>query len=364
MNEEVETTEADVILADENKERDAISVEICLGGVDDTLELVNETDIARLFTAKCIDDILGAVVKYTTSIVADVQTKKGRDDLRAMAYKVARTKTAIESAGKDAVSNLKAQVKVIDDQRKRAVTSLVEIQTDVRQPLTEWEEEDKRIKDEAKAVEALNAAHTLALIDDEIWEKDQEIKRLQKAAKDASDAANLAEIQRRSDERKKEQEATAEADRKELAQRQANLAAKNARDEEEAKSRQRELDAAKEHEQEVARVRAEEKAKADIEVERRAEEKAKQIADEKADLGLADGEFPAKANDQNAVDKVIITETFGGALDFSDDTISRVQSEMSVAISDISGISLAQASDIVGAVDAGAIPHLVIDYRD
>lgn len=75
---------------------------------------------------------------------ADVATKKGRDAIASMAYKVARTKSYLESVGKDLADIQKEIPKKIDAARKHVRDTLETWKDEVRKPLTEWEATEKR----------------------------------------------------------------------------------------------------------------------------------------------------------------------------------------------------------------------------
>ncbi|MCY1341530.1 hypothetical protein D9M68_138790 [compost metagenome] len=74
------------------------------------------------------------------AFVPDISTRKGREAIASIAYKVARSKTALDSVGKELVAELKEVPKKIDAERKRMRDLLDVWQAEVRRPLTEWEE--------------------------------------------------------------------------------------------------------------------------------------------------------------------------------------------------------------------------------
>ena len=106
-----------------------------------------------------LDPLIEAIEKEARSLVPDVTTKKGRDAIASMAHKVTRSKTYIDNAGKDLVAELKALPKQIDESRRGVRERLDALKDEVSRPLTEWEEEQERIK----AEEAMNALHVEAL---------------------------------------------------------------------------------------------------------------------------------------------------------------------------------------------------------
>lgn len=85
------------------------------------------------------------------AFVPDTSTRKGREAIASIAYKVARSKTALDNAGKDLVAELKEVPKKIDAERKRMRDLLDVWQAEVRKPLTEWEEAEKARVDRIQA---------------------------------------------------------------------------------------------------------------------------------------------------------------------------------------------------------------------
>ncbi|MBH3342498.1 hypothetical protein I5O09_01945 [Pseudomonas parafulva] len=80
------------------------------------------------------------------AFVPDVSTRKGREAIASIAYKVARSKTALDNVGKELVAELKEIPKKIDAERKRMRDTLDAWQEEVRRPLTAWQAaEDDRV---------------------------------------------------------------------------------------------------------------------------------------------------------------------------------------------------------------------------
>lgn len=99
-----------------------------------------ETALQVYSAEKGLDPYLQIIKTEIDAFVPDVSTKKGRDAIASIAYKVARSKTALDNAGKELVAELKEVPKKIDAERKRMRDLLDAWQADVRRPLTEWEE--------------------------------------------------------------------------------------------------------------------------------------------------------------------------------------------------------------------------------
>lgn len=122
------------------------------------------------------------------SFVPDITTAKGRKEIASLAYKVAQTKTYLDGLGKDLVAELKEIPKLIDANRKTVRDRLDELKAKARQPLTDYEEEQARIKaEEAKAAaEALakqiESDHEIAILMDREFDRQREEARLKARA--------------------------------------------------------------------------------------------------------------------------------------------------------------------------------------
>lgn len=93
------------------------------------------------------DQLMVAMKAEIAVFVPDVSTKTGREAIASFAFKFARTKTAIDKAGAKLNEDDRKAIKARDEVRNRIVDTLQDLQTQVRAPLTEWEDtEDKRIE--------------------------------------------------------------------------------------------------------------------------------------------------------------------------------------------------------------------------
>lgn len=99
-----------------------------------------ETALQVYSAANGLDPFLAKIREEIDSFVPDVSTRKGREAIASIAYKVARSKTALDNVGKELVAELKEVPKKIDAERKRMRDLLDSWQAEVRKPLTEWEE--------------------------------------------------------------------------------------------------------------------------------------------------------------------------------------------------------------------------------
>lgn len=91
-----------------------------------------------------IDKIVSDIETKVRATPVDISTPKGRKECGALAYKIARSKTALDSMGKELVAGLKAQSSLIDVERAKVWDRLEALQAEVRKPLTDWEAADER----------------------------------------------------------------------------------------------------------------------------------------------------------------------------------------------------------------------------
>jgi len=115
---------------------------IIVGSQDGTqLVTIQTRPVVDIFTAPGLVPALLAAVRTEAArdFTPDVTTAKGREAIKAQAFKVTKTKTYLEDLGKKEAARLKALVKPLDDGRKALWDGLERIQAETRKPLTEWE---------------------------------------------------------------------------------------------------------------------------------------------------------------------------------------------------------------------------------
>jgi DNA repair exonuclease SbcCD ATPase subunit len=101
-----------------------------------------------------INAILDDIGCQAHSVEHDVSTLKGRTSIAGTAYKVARSKTYLDGLGKQLVAEIKQQAAAVDAERKYIRDTLDELRDSIRKPLDEWEAAD----------EARKAAHQARLL--------------------------------------------------------------------------------------------------------------------------------------------------------------------------------------------------------
>jgi len=231
---------------------------------------------ARVFSNESeMDKLIAAVREKVDVLSPDVNTAKGRDEIRSMAYKVARTKTALDEAGKKLTEDKRAEIALVDKERKRMRDQLDAMKDKVRAPLTAYEEAEEKRK--AAIVERLDKIKQLGAVPFGATIEDIESRREELAAIDPGDGFDdLADqaVARHEAATNLLNRALQEA--QERAERERELAEmRKAQEEREARDRAaREAEERKRREEDAARLKAAEEAEAKLAQERAAREAA------------------------------------------------------------------------------------------
>ena len=90
-----------------------------------------------------LDGLLEKIKKEVSTIVPDITTAKGRKAITANVSRITKSKTLLDKVGKEYNAAQKELLKKFDTRRKHAFTFLENLQKEVREPLTEWEDKEK-----------------------------------------------------------------------------------------------------------------------------------------------------------------------------------------------------------------------------
>ncbi|MFB6449292.1 hypothetical protein ACFDR1_16890, partial [Bradyrhizobium sp. 1AS5L] len=125
---------------------------------------------ATVFTPGGVEAIISKLEADVRSVKTDISTDAGRKEIASLAYKVARSKTALDDMGKDLVADIKAQASKIDADRRIIRDRLDALKDEVRKPLTDWEDAEKnRVAGHEQAITAMTQLlHTPASGSDDI----------------------------------------------------------------------------------------------------------------------------------------------------------------------------------------------------
>lgn len=304
-----------------------------------------------VYVAGGLDKYFDMVKDAVSGEVPDLTTKKGRDRIASLAAQVSRSKTAVEKPGRAYLKRLKEMPKTVESELREWVNNCDSLRDEVRRPLTEWEEEQKRIEVERIAAEEaerlriqIESDHEIALLMNEKFDREREEERK---------AAEAAMVER---DRKLQEEAAERARAEEAAKQQAE---RDRVERERVEAIQREEAAIKQAQAaEAARIAAEARAIAEaeaaearrIEAEKRAIIAAKVAAAEAIERErkrVEAAEAAARAEDERrAADRA-----HRGAVN------SRIKSEL-IAL----GLSDEQAIAVIKAMVKGEISNVKITY--
>lgn len=287
---------------------------------------IEELKAMDVFVDKGLDPIIAKIKNKIDEFVPDISTKKGRDEIKSLAYNVSRSKTALETLGKTLVADQKKQIAVVDKERIRMAKELDALKLKARQPLTDWEEtEVARIKkheaklieikeyrshvlyDEVTAIEIQNLINKLDAIEKgDCWDEFKEeaemtinstldflkasYKKVYQAEQDKIELEEMREQKRIEEEKKEkeriEQEKIKEQKRKEQEQKERDERLKKEAKEKAEREAQEKIDkAAREKEKEKERLI---KQKLDAQNKLKAEKEKARIAKAKAEQDQKD----------------------------------------------------------------------------
>lgn len=302
----------------------------------------------------------------------DVTTRKGRDAIASFAYRISRSKTALDNVGKELVAEQKKVPALIDAERKRMRDLMDSWRDEVRAPLDRWDAiEDERKRQHESAMLELNqladapadasAADLAQRIESlqnrsicEAWEeyeaeaartKDKGLAKLRTAwearKRYEAEQAELARLRVEA----------AERERIEREQRIAQEAADKARREEEERAQHERL-AAERREAEL-KLQAERAERERLEAQQRAERAERQAAEQAEQAAAA--ERQRIADEQAAREKedrrrAANREHKGNVMRAAKEAFMRA------------GITEDQAREVVKLIATGQVPNVTITY--
>lgn len=246
------------------------------------LVVIEQATALDLFTApekvnQMLEHIKSLAEEERKELDSDLSVAKNRKAFASLAYKVAQTKTYIDKEGKAVVDKLKELPKKVDASRKLFRDELDALSTEIRKPLTEWEEKEKA-REEAEALKKqIEIDHEEALQMNELFDLRKAEEERQRIAREEEMKRQAAEQARLEAERKAQQEIEASAKR----EREAKEAAERA-EREKQEAIQRAEQAAKEAKEKAERdakealERAEREKQLAIEAERKKAREAEQ----------------------------------------------------------------------------------------
>lgn len=355
--------------------------------------LQNITPLQVFSDQQTADALFEKIKQEAASVGTDVSTEEGRAAIRSMAYKIARSKTALDEMGQSLTEDARKTIDAVNAERRRLKGKMEELQETVRKPLTEYEEREKqRVAEREGRIAEMSGLLTflghsdngphpllpeieqrldrLRVLEQFDWQEFSdraakmaaEVNRqltdhLEKRKKYDADQAELARLRREEEERKAEAErkriadeaaAKAKADAEAKAAEDARIAQEKA-DREKREADQRAADEkARADKAEADRIAAEEKHKADLKA---AEEKAQRDA-EAAAQAERDRQAAEKKAEEDAAAK--------RAADLEHKR--KINNEAVQALMTHAALDETQARAVVATIASGQVPNVSIKY--
>ena len=111
---------------------------------------------AEVFAPGGVRALLDKIEREVRAVRTDISTPAGRDQVRSLAYKVARSKTALDAMGKGLTDEWRARTDAVNAERRAIRERLDALAEDVRRPLTAWEQAEKdRVAGHERALAAM-----------------------------------------------------------------------------------------------------------------------------------------------------------------------------------------------------------------
>ena len=325
------------------------------------LVIVENLELVPFFTkGDQVKSILDRLTEEADSFVAgDLSIAKNRKAVTEMVTKFTKSKTYLESKGKELAAEYKAIPKAIDANRKLVKDTITGLQEVVRKPLTDWENEQAVIESArlaAKEAEALAIViadcEELASLMDGNFDR-QKADELAQA--EADKLAYEAELKAKAIEQAKA-DALAETNR---------VAAENAEKERQAIQREADLKAQAKQAEDREKQWAidSEKARKQKIIDDDNVKKQRVLDAEKADILRREGIELARqqevARQQAEQDQLAAGQK---ARDEDKEHRREINKAAVSALMDHTDLSLAQARNVIGVLVGGLVPHAAITY--
>lgn len=361
------------------------------------IAIINEVNAVEVYTNDGMVPLLDKLERDVLSFVPDISTVKGRKEIASIASKVAKSKTYLDGLGKDLTADWKKKSKVVDAERKKMRDRLDALKIKVRQPLTDFEEaEKKRVADLEARVQNINKLGDIYDADNEplsskeltlnlVTAKRIDIESFEDRAADAAVSKErvvsiLESAFEQAVKREREQEELERLRIEAEEQRKREQEEKIRREAEEKAKREAEEEARKERErvqrekEEVERKAREEQER--FEREKREAEEAKQrelekaeakrladikAAEEKAELERQELIRQRQGKERKERERVEAEKEAERKRQADVEHRMAINNNVLVALSNI-GINDIQGKAIIEAIVKGHVPHVIIKY--
>lgn len=345
--------------------------------IKDIAAIIETNPVSVLVDDMLYSRLIEHMKTEVAAFVPDLSTATSRKEIASLAYKVTRTKTAIDNAGKKLNEDARAKINAVDAKRRIVRDELDALAEQARKPLNDWEaQEDARIEycmSILKAIEdcgngliggesapfglILHELEQKIVINAELAEFEEQARVAHKIALDKVRAAFEAHQKAEADRIELEKLRAEKAQREEA----DRLAAEAAERERLEKDRQQKAEA--EYKVNVARAAEEarqaEIAKAKAEQERVEREAAAKVAAAEAEAKAAREKAEREERERQAAIQREKDER--EARERDRDHRGKVMGEVKAALM-AQGAGESTAKKIVLAIIAGEIPHCRMEF--
>lgn len=132
----------------------------------DVVVQVNENPALAILNEEKFEAFYEKLKAEAAKVSGDVSTNKARDEVRSMAFKIAKTRTAIDKARLGLTEEWRTKTNQANAAGKAIKERLEALEDQVRKPLTDWEQAEKeREKKHADLLAAINKAEFVGIDD-------------------------------------------------------------------------------------------------------------------------------------------------------------------------------------------------------
>ena len=351
----------------------------------DIRAMLREEPKAIYFDTKVLPQLLAQLDAEIAAAPKDVTDNQARDSLRSAAFDIAKLKTRLDSAGKDLTEDYRKKTREVNDVRNEITGALEQRQAAMREPLTQWEEQEKAreeaIRGFRKYLEdslTLPAGATLekilarrqrieatSIVGEVYQELTELVAREREKALQALDsfAAQIRQAEADRAELEKLRQERAERDARDAVERAKAAAEEESRIAREAAERERQeaIKEAEENARLVAEARAEAQRQAtEAELRRKAQ----------AEVDAANARAAAaEAEREEALRRERAAEVARQAQAEEDERRRKDQEhratifeQVAQDMTGVSGITMAAAKKLVQAIAAGSIRNVTVEF--
>jgi hypothetical protein len=122
-----------------------------------TIDDISEVNAPAIYVKDGLKPFLQAVKDEVSSQVPDLSTAKGRERIASLAAKVSKSKVAVEKPGREYLRRLKEMPKVVEAELREFVDAMDALRDETRKPLSDWEAAETARKDgHVDAIQAIH----------------------------------------------------------------------------------------------------------------------------------------------------------------------------------------------------------------